>query len=71
MTGETGADAPPPAEEYVAKEEAKPAAMVETKAEVKAEAKKATPAPASVAPTTAQKVSEMSDAEFRKSLGLD
>lgn len=69
LTGETGSDTPPPPEEYVAKEEPKPAAMVETKAEAKAETKKA--APATPAPTTAQKVAEMSDAEFRKSLGLD
>lgn len=70
-TGETGSDTPPPAEEYLAKSEApaetaKPAAMVETKAEAKAETKKSAPAQ-----TTAQKVSEMSDADFRKSLGLD
>lgn len=51
------------------KAEPKTAPIVETKAEAKAETKKA--APATPAPTTAQNIAEMSDADFRKSLGLD
>jgi len=62
LTGDVSAAAAPAVE-------AKVAPIVETKAEAKAEEKKA--APATAAPTTAQKVSEMSDAEFRKSLGID
>ena len=49
-------------------EEPKVSPIVETKAEAKAETKKA--APATVAPTTAQKVADMSDDEFMSSLGL-
>jgi hypothetical protein len=57
LTGDVTASGPAP--------EAKVAPIVETKAEAKAEVRKAAPAA-----TTAQKVADMSDDEFMSSLGL-